>query len=83
MAKRRLTNKQERRIAQKQKSLITVDAADALDLKSTKNGTVISHYGKQLIVETENQSTYQCKLRQNLGDIWTGQFIKKLKITLK
>jgi len=72
MAKRRLTNKQERRIAQKQKSLITEDTADALDLNSTTNGTVISHFGKQLIVETDDKSTYKCKLRQNLGNIACG-----------
>ena len=37
MAKRRLTDKQERRIAQKQKTLITEDVADALDLNNTQN----------------------------------------------
>ena len=75
MAKRRLTDKQERRIAQKQKTLITEDIVDALDLNNTLSGTVISHFGRQLIVETENKSSYQCKLRQNLGDIACGDHV--------
>ena len=75
MAKRRLTDKQERRIAQKQKALITEDVADALDLKNTQSGTVISHYGRQLIIETSDTLTYTCKLRQNLGDIAVGDTV--------
>lgn len=75
MAKRRLTDKQERRIAQKQKTLITEDVADALDLNNTQSGTVISHYGRQLIIETNDTLTYTCKLRQNLGDIAVGDTV--------
>ena len=75
MAKRRLTGKQERRIAEKQKTLFSEDIVDTLDLNNTQSGTVISHYGRQLIIETDDTLTYKCKLRQNLGDIAVGDTV--------
>lgn len=75
MAKRRLTNKQERQIAQNQKSFLTEDIEKDIDLNDTHKGLVISHFGRQLIVESDDKTTYQCKLRQNLGDITCGDNI--------
>ena len=75
MAKRRLTNKQERQIAQNQQDILTEDAGNSLDLTNTQKGQVISHFGKQLIVEAVDKIQYQCKLRQNLGSITCGDNI--------
>jgi len=72
MAKRRLTNKQERQIAQNQRSILTEDSEEYLDLNNTHKGLVISHFGRRLIVEAEDKTSYQCKLRQNLGNITCG-----------
>lgn len=70
MAKRRLTQKQVRRIANNKKNLIREETAD--DLGNTQSGLVISHFGRQLIIEDTNGLNHQCKLRQNLGNIACG-----------
>jgi len=75
MAKRRLTNNQERRIASNQKNILHDDAKTESDLNNTRSGLVISHYGRQLIIETDDKTTYQCKLRQNLGNITCGDTV--------
>ena len=66
MAKRRLTERQKRQITT-QKNRIACEA-DA----DTHSGTVITHHGKELIVNTENNETINCQLRQNLGTIVCG-----------
>jgi len=69
MSKRRLTEKQQRRIsAGKNRHHTSNDA-------STLNGTVISHHGRDLIALAANGETVQCRLRQNIGSIVCGDRI--------
>ena len=69
MNKRRLTEKQQRRIsAGKNRHHTSNDA-------STFNGTVISHHGRDLVALAANGDTIQCRLRQNLGSIVCGDRI--------
>lgn len=63
MSKRRLTQNQKRRIAQNQSQNFDTDQAI--------EGVVITHYGKEVVVEAKNQQ-HTCKLRQNLGDLTCG-----------
>ncbi len=64
MNKRRLSHNQRRRIAQQQ--------SRKLELEGALEGTVITHYGKEVTVEDEQHRLHQCKLRQNLGDLVCG-----------
>ena len=65
MAKRRLSKQQIRNIEQnKQHNEQSLDDADT--------GLVISHFGKQLEVESQNGETFFCQYRQNLGQIVAG-----------
>jgi len=73
MAKRRLTDQQKRRIASNQNQLLT-----EADLKNALDGTIISHHGRQLVVEDASGNPHKCKLRQNLGDIACGDKVKYL-----
>lgn len=70
MAKRKLSQQQQRRIRENQNKKLSY-----LDLSNTKKGLVISHFGKQLIIETDSGELLQCKIRQNLGDITCGDVI--------
>ncbi len=64
MNKRRLTDKQLRRINQNQ--------SQRLDVSDSSEGIVVKHYGKEVIVEDEGRHKHICKLRQNLGEIACG-----------
>ena len=66
MAKRRLTQKQQRQI-----SANKTQRAGAANT-GTCNGTVITHHGKELIVRSDDNQTVNCQLRQNLGVIVCG-----------
>jgi ribosome biogenesis GTPase len=66
MAKRRLTDRQQRQISAKKIQQATCPDTD------THNGTVITHHGKELIVMDENGDNLNCQLRQNLGTIVCG-----------
>ncbi len=66
MAKRRLTQKQQRQI-----SANKTQKASAANTE-TSNGTVITHHGKELIVRSDDNQTVNCQLRQNLGVIVCG-----------
>jgi len=69
MSKRRLTEKQQRRIsAGKTRHQTSTDA-------STLSGTVISHRGRDLIALGASGETIHCRLRQNLGSIVCGDRI--------
>jgi len=46
-----------------------------LDESSSQVARVISHHGKQLYAETEDQRKIKCKIRQNLGDIACGDYV--------
>lgn len=71
MAKRKLTEQQKRRIARNKSDQLDADAI--IDPGTERlNGTIVSHFGRQVIVETHNRDQYTCKLRQNLGDIACG-----------
>ena len=74
MAKRRLSKQQQRRIAMQQKNKLKDDDLQ-LDESSTQLARVISHHGKQLYAETEDQQKIKCKIRQNLGDIACGDYV--------
>jgi len=66
MAKRRLTERQIRQISAKKTQIASDTDTD------THNGTVLTHHGKELIVNTESNETINCQLRQNLGTIVCG-----------
>jgi len=73
MAKRRLTDQQKRRIASNKNSLSKLqDSSDASSDNHVFNGLVVSHHGRKLVVETDDNKQHSCKLRQNLGDIACG-----------
>jgi len=74
MAKRKLSQQQQRRIATQQKTKIDDDSLQ-LDESSTQTARVISHHGRQLYAETSNLEKIKCKIRQNLGDIACGDYI--------
>ena len=74
MAKRRLSKQQQRRIAMQQKNKLKDDDLQ-LDESSSQIARVISHHGKQLYAETEDQRKIKCKIRQNLGDIACGDYV--------
>ena len=66
MGKRHLTDRQQRQISAKKIQQATCPDTD------TRDGTVITHHGKELIVMDENGETLSCQLRQNLGTIVCG-----------
>lgn len=66
MAKRRLTDRQQRQISAKKIQQAACPDTD------THDGTVITHHGKELIVMDENGESLNCQLRQNLGTIVCG-----------
>jgi len=74
MAKRKLSKQQQRRISSQQKNKIS-NSELQFDESSTKMARVISHHGKQLFAEMENQQKIKCKIRQNLGDIACGDYV--------
>jgi ribosome biogenesis GTPase len=74
MAKRKLSQQQQRRIATQQKTKIDDDSLQ-LDESSTQTARVISHHGRQLYAETNNLEKIKCKIRQNLGDIACGDYV--------
>lgn len=76
MAKRRLTEQQKRRIASNKNSLSKPGhTQDNTSDNHIFNGLVVSHHGRKLVVETDNNQQYHCKLRQNLGDIACGDSV--------
>lgn len=76
MAKRRLTDQQKRRIASNKNSLSKLqDSTDVSADNRVFNGLVVSHHGRKLVVETDDNQQYDCKLRQNLGDIACGDSV--------
>ena len=75
MAKRRLTDQQKRRIASNKNSLSNLQDAQHATDNQVFNGLVVSHHGRKLVVETEEKKRYDCKLRQNLGDIACGDSV--------
>jgi len=66
MAKRRLTQRQQRQISANKSEKASAISAGAC------NGTVITHHGKELIVRSDSNETVNCQLRQNLGTIVCG-----------
>ena len=74
MAKRRLSKQQQRRIATQQKNKLKDDDLK-LDETSTQTARVISHHGKELYAETDDQRKIKCRIRQNLGDIACGDYV--------
>lgn len=69
MNKRRLTEKQQRRIsAGKNRHQTSTD-------DNTLSGTVISHHGRDLIALDASGQSIHCRLRQNIGSIVCGDRI--------
>ena len=64
MAKRRLTKQQKRRIDQN-----ISDRSDITEFKQSdfKQGLVISHFGQELEIETNEKEIIRLFQRQNLG----------------
>lgn len=76
MAKRRLTDQQKRRIASNKNILSKTHNADSSSSdEQVYNGLVVSHHGRKLVVEADDGKQYDCKLRQNLGDIACGDSV--------
>lgn len=71
MAKRKLTQQQQRRIAKNKSDQLDITTSSELGTTQL-NGTVVSHYGRQVVVETAAREAHICRLRQNLGDIACG-----------
>ena len=72
MAKRRLSDQQKRRIAANKQELSKDNIKPGTHIY---NGTVVSHHGRKIVVETEDGLKYDCKIRQNLGDIACGDSV--------
>lgn len=70
MAKRRLTEQQKRRISSNKQNLSETDKNS--NDNNIFDGLVVSHYGKKIIVETDDKKQVHCKIRQNLGGIACG-----------
>ena len=73
MSKRHLSDQQKQRIRHQQHRR----AARALETSGdatgdTLHGLVISHFGKQLDVESQDGTTHRCHFRANLGQLVTG-----------
>ncbi len=79
MAKRRLSRQQQRRIASNQQNKCLPDTVaknkTGSNQADTINVRIISHHGKQIIAETDNQQQIKCKIRQHLGNITCGDYV--------
>ena len=64
MAKRRLSQRQKKRIEAAQQAQSSNDAAD--------QGLVVSHHGGQILVELGSATIIECKVKSNLGTIVCG-----------
>lgn len=64
MARRRLSQQQKRRIQAAQQA--------HSESRDHARGLVVSHQGKQIVVELESGGTVECKIRSNLGTIVCG-----------
>ena len=81
MAKRRISDQQQRRIqhiqqkrrekAQKNRQ-IKSESLSQQGLGSEQAGQVITNYGQALLIEDQNKKLYRCVARQNLGAIVCG-----------
>ena len=71
MAKRRLSDQQKRRIARNKTQHLDTPISIDPDAQLV-HGTIVIHYGRQVVVETAQHQQHTCKLRQNLGDIACG-----------
>lgn len=71
MAKRRLNQQQQRRIAKRQKQRQQNDLDDA-SLGPSQPGLVIAHFGQQVAIEAEDGQLFRCYVRQNIGTLATG-----------
>ena len=84
MTKRRLTNQQQSRIAQKQQRELVANESDSgvaeSKAASSCNGRIISHYGQQLEVESldpaQDGKTVRCFQRANLPSLVTGDLVQ-------
>ncbi len=73
MAKRKLSEQQQRRIANNKHQHLNTAGEDEILSGEKLNGIVVRHYGREVIVETEHRmQQFTCKLRQYLGDIACG-----------
>lgn len=77
MAKRRLTQQQQRRIQGNQQQRIAKagskhDETEQLLDSPEQTGLVIANYGKQLVIETAEAAHILCRSKQNLGSVVCG-----------
>lgn len=71
MTKGRLTHQQIKR-QQKNQADRLARANEIHGLSPEQPGLLVAHYGTTLIVENQEGQLFQCKLRQNLGTLVTG-----------
>lgn len=74
MARRRLTTRQNDRIAERHRRRLRREtpASDNGDLGPETPGTIVANLGANLHVEDEHQRVHLCSARQNLGDVVCG-----------
>lgn len=70
MTKRRISQQQNTRVKQLQKKQRDTVAENP----ASHEGTVVAHHGRYTDVKTD-KTIYQCKLRQNLGDLVVGDVV--------
>lgn len=76
MSRRRINQQQERRIKSHQDKRAQLGLPqDDQNVSGSQTGLVISFYGKEALVETENQ-VYRCNIRQHLGNIVCGDHVQ-------
>ncbi len=77
MAKRKITQRQQRRIKDRQTRHVARARApqDTQTLGDEREGLVIAHYGKRVDIEGENGQLYPCHLRQNMPSLVTGDYV--------
>lgn len=66
MSKRIISDQQKKRIHHIQKRQ---------DHPDNQHATIIAHYGKSVVIETDDHQLHHCRLRQNLGSLVVGDRI--------
>jgi len=76
MAQRKLNKQQQQRIRDNQSKTRERNTDDSENnSQEESNGLVIQHHGKQAIIETDEGTLVDCKVRQNLGSIVCGDIV--------
>ena len=76
MAKRRITKQQGRRIQDRQQQYLNDKKSPSVLSSDTLNGTVISHQGKRILIESEAGEIISCHMRTHIGKPVCGDQVK-------